>query len=124
MDEGLDYWGVRTALLKGKGYTPGQAGDDFFTFKQEHLKGLAGEQVFKKGAQLLKRMVAPTILEKSTIFKIVKPWVLACVGRRARATLEAREIADAEALGRGLQTFYLMRGKKVLKSCCLWGRSS
>ena len=22
VDEGLDYWGVRTALLKGKGYTP------------------------------------------------------------------------------------------------------
>ena len=121
VDEGLDYWGVRTALLKGKGYTPEQAGDDFFTFKHEHLKGMAGEQVFKKGAQLLKRMVAPTMLEKSTIFKIVKPWVLACVGRRARATLEAREIADAEALGRGLQDFLSHEGEKVPGKVAVFG---
>ena len=121
VDEGLDYWGVRTALLKGRGYTPEQAGDDFFTYKHEHLKGLAGEQVFKKGAQLLKRMVAPTILEKSTIFKIVKPWVLACVGRRARATLEAREIADAEALGRGLQDFLSHEGEKVPGKVAVFG---
>ena len=121
VDEGLDYWGVRTALLKGKGYTPSQAGDDFYAFKHEHLKGLAGEQVFKKGAQLLKRMVAPTILEKSTIFKIVKPWVLACVGRRARATLEAREIADAEALGRGLQDFLSHEGEKVPGKVAVFG---
>ena len=113
VDEGLDYWGARDALLKGKGYTAGQAGDDFFTFKHEHLRGLAGEQVFKKGAQLLKRMVAPTVLDKDTVFKIVKHWVYNCVGRRARATLEAREIADAEALGRGLQDFLSHEGEKV-----------
>ena len=121
VDEGLDYWGVRTALLKGKGYTPSQAGDDFYAFKHEHLKGMAGEQVFKKGAQLLKRMVAPTILEKSTIFKIVKPWVLGCVGRRARAALEAREIADAEALGRGLQDFLSHEGEKVPGKVAVFG---
>ena len=120
-DEGLEYWAVRTALLKGKGYTPSQAGDDYYAFKHEHLKGLAGEQVFKKGAQLLKRMVAPDILEKATIFKIVKPWVLACVGRRARTVLEAREIKDAEALGRGLQDFLSHEGEKVPGKVAVFG---
>ena len=120
-DAGLDYWGARDALLKGKGYTAGQAGDDFFTFKQEHLKGLAGEQVFKKGAQLLRRMVAPIVLDKDVVFRIVKHWVYNCVGRRARATLEAREIADAEALGRGLQDFLSHEGEKAPGRVAVFG---
>ena len=120
-DEGLDYWAVRTALLKGCGYTPGLAGEAYYAFRQEQLKGMAGEQVFKKGAQLLKRMVAPLVLEKAAIFKIVKPWVYACVGRRARAVLEAREIEDAEALARGLQDFLSHEGEKVPGKAAVFG---
>ena len=112
-DEGLDYWAVRTAWLKGCGYTPSLAGEAYYTFRHEQLEGMAGEQVFKKGAQLLKRMVAPTVLDKAVIFKIVKPWVYTCVGRRARAVLEAREIEDAEALARGLQDYLSTEGDRV-----------
>ena len=120
-DEGLDYWAVRTALLKGCGYTPSLAGEAYYAFRQEQLKGMAGEQVFKKGAQLLKRMVAPLVLEKAAVFKIVKPWVYACVGRRARAVLEAREIEDAEALARGLQDFLSHEGEKVPGKAAVFG---
>ena len=120
-DEGLDYWAVRTAFLKGCGYTPSLAGEAYYAFRQEQLKGMAGEQVFKKGAQLLKRMVAPLVLDKAVIFKIVKPWVYSCVGRRARAVLEAREIEDAEALGRGLQDFLSHEGEKVPGKAAVFG---
>ena len=120
-DEGLDYWAVRTALLKGCGYTPSSAGEAFYTFRHEHLKGMTGEQVYKKGAQLLKRMVAPTGLDKDTVFKIVKPWVYACVGRRARSVLEAREIDDADALARGLQDFLSHEGEKVPGKAAVFG---
>ena len=120
-DEGLDYWAVRTALLKGCGYTPSLAGEAYYAFRHEQLKGMAGEQVFKKGAQLLKRMVAPLVLDKAAIFKIVKPWVYACVGRRARAVLEAREIEDAEALARGLQDFLSHEGEKVPGKAAVFG---
>ena len=120
-DGGLDYWAVRTAFLKGCGYTPSLAGEDFYSFRHEHLKGLAGEQVYKKGAQLLRRMVAPTILAKDTVFKIVKPWVYACAGRRARAVLEAREIEDADALARGLQDFLSHEGEKVQGKSAVFG---
>ena len=120
-DGGLDYWAVRTAFLKGCGYTPSLAGDEFFSFRHEHLKGLAGEQVYKKGAQLLRRMVAPTVLDKDTVFKIVKHWVYNCVGRRARAVLEAREIEGADALARGLQDFLSHEGEKVPGKSAVFG---
>ena len=120
-DEGLDYWAVRTALLKGCGYTPSLAGEAYYAFRHEHLKGMAGEQVYKKGAQLLKRMIAPTVLDKETVFKIVKPWVYACVGRRARSVLEAREIDDADALARGLQDYLSHEGDKVPGKSAVFG---
>ena len=120
-DEGLGYWEVRTALLKGCGYTPELAGEAYYAFRHEQLKGMAGEQVFKKGAQLLKRMVAPLVLEKAAIFKIVRPWVYACVGRKARSVLEAREVNDAEALARGLQDFLSHEGEKVPGKAAVFG---
>ena len=120
-DEGLDYWAVRTALLKGCGYTPELAGEAYYAFRLEQLKGMAGEQVFKKGAQLLKRMVAPLVMEKAMVFKIVKPWVYSCVGRKARSVLEAREVNDAEALARGLQDFLSHEGEKVPGKAAVFG---
>ena len=120
-DDGLDYQSLRVACLKGCGYTPDLAGDEFFSFRYENLKGLAGEQVYKKGAQLLKRMVAPTVLDPEAVFKIVKRWVYNCVGRRARAVLEAREIEGVEALARGLQDFLSHEGEKVPGKAAVFG---
>ena len=117
----LDYRVVRAALLKGCGYTPRSAGEAYYAFRYEHLKGLAGEQVYKRGAQLLKRMIAPTVLDKETVFKIVKPWVYACVGRRARSVLEAREVEDAEALARGLQDYLANEGDRVSGKSAVFG---
>ena len=120
MGEG-DYQAVRAALLKGSGYTPRAAGEAYHAFRLEHLKGLAGDQVYRKGAQLLKRMVAPMVLDKEMLFRLVKPWVYACVGRRARAVLDARVVEDAESLVRGLQDYLASEGDRVSGKTAVFG---
>ena len=119
-----DYQAVRAALLKGCGYTPRAAGEAYHSFRFEHLKGLAGDQVYRKGCQLLKRMVAPMVLEKEMLFRLVKPWVYACIGRRARAVLDARVIEDAESLVRGLQDYLASEGDKVSGKTAVFGGDS
>ena len=120
MGEG-DYQAVRAALLKGSGYTPRAAGEAYHAFRFEHLRGLAGDQVYRKGAQLLKRMVAPMVLDKEMLFRLVKPWVYACVGRRARAVLDARVVEDAESLVRGLQDYLASEGDRVSGKTAVFG---
>ena len=120
MGEG-DYQAVRAALLKGCGYTPRAAGEAYHAFRFEHLKGLAGDQVYRKGAQLLKRMVAPIVLDKGLEFRLVKPWVYACVGRRARAVLDARVVTDADSLVRGLQDYLASEGDRVSGKTAVFG---
>ena len=83
------YQEVRTGVLKGCGYTPKAAGEAYHAFRAESLRGMAADQVYRKGAQLLKRMVAPRVIDKELEFDLVKPWVWACVGRKARAVLDA-----------------------------------
>ena len=119
-----EYQEVRTAVLQGCGYTPKAAGEAYHAFRFEQLKGLAGDQVYRKGAQLLKRMVAPTILDKELEFRLVKPWVYACVGRKARAVLDARVVSDVETLVRGLQDYLASEGDRVSGKTAVFGVES
>ena len=119
-----EYQEVRTAVLQGCGYTPKAAGEEYHAFRFEQLKGLAGDQVYRKGAQLLKRMVAPTILDKELEFKLVKPWVYACVGRKARAVLDARVVSDVETLVRGLQDYLASEGDRISGKTAVFGAES
>ena len=116
-----DYQVVRASLLTGCGYTPRAAGEAYHSFRFEHLKGMAGDQVYRKGCQLLKRMVAPMVLTKEMLFRLVKPWVYACIGRRARAVLDARVVEDAESLVRGLQDYLASEGDKVSGKTAVFG---
>ena len=120
MGEG-EYQAVKAALLKGCGYTPETAGEAYHAFRSEHLKGLAADQVYKRGAQLVKRMVAPMIIEKEMLFRLVKPWVYACVGRKARAVLKNRAAKDAESLVEGLQDYLAGEGDNVSGKKAVFG---
>ena len=82
---------------------------------------MAGDQVYRKGAQLLKRMVAPLVMDKEMEFRLVKPWVYSCVGRRARAVLDARVVEDAESLVRGLQDYLASEGDRVSGKTAVFG---
>ena len=112
---------MRGAVLKGCGYTPKAAGEAYYAFRAESLRGLAADQVYRKGAQLLRRMIAPRVIDKEVEFDIVKPWVWACVGRKARAVLDARVVTDVESLVRGLQDYLASDGEKVAGKTAVFG---
>ena len=108
-----NYQEVRAAVLMGCGYTQKAAGEAFYAFRFENLKGLSADQVYRKGVQLLRRMVAPKVLDKETEFYMVRPWVYSCIGRRARSVLEARVIESGEDLVRGLQDHLAEHGDRL-----------
>ena len=116
-----DYTEVKGAVLMGCGYTQKAAGEAFHAFGTDNLKGLAADQVLRKGVQLLRRMVAPKVLDKETEFLLVKPWVWACVGRRARAVLESRVVETAEDLVKGLQDHLASDGDKLSGRVAVFG---
>ena len=66
-------------------------------------------------------MVAPRVLDKGLEFDIVKPWVWACVGRKARAVLDATVVTDVESLVRGLQDYLASDGDKVAGKTAVFG---
>ena len=116
-----DYQEVRGAVLMGCGYTQKAAGEAYHAFRADNLRGMSADQVLRKGVQLLRRMVAPKVLDKETEFLLVKPWVYACVGRRARAVLEARVVETAEDLVKGLQDHLASDGNRLSGRVAVFG---
>ena len=119
-----EYQTVRKGVLQGCGYTPKAAGEAFYNFKAESLRGMAADQVYRKGAQLLRRMTAPTVIDKKLEFDIVMPWVWACVGKKARAVLDARVVTDVDGLVRGLQDYLASDGERVAGKTAVFGAES
>ena len=116
-----DYQAVRGAVLKGCGYTQKAAGEAFYAFKTESLKGMTADQVYRKGVQLLRRMLAPRVADQEMEFLMVKPWVYAIVGRRARAVLEARTVESGEDLVRALQDHLASDGDRLSGRVAVFG---
>ena len=116
-----EYQEVRRAVLMGCGYTQKAAGEAYHAFRTDNLRGMSADQVYRKGAQLLRRMVAPKVLDKETEFLLVKPWVCACVGRRAKAVLEARVVETAEDLVKGLQDHLASDGDRLSGRVAVFG---
>ena len=116
-----DYGEVKAAVLMGCGYTQKAAGEAYHAFRTENLKGLAADQVLRKGVQLLRRMVAPEVVSKKIEFLLLKPWVYACVGRRARAVLESRVVETAEDLVKGLQDHLASDGDRLSGRVAVFG---
>ena len=110
--EGADYGSMKTGLLSICGYTPKIAGDLFFGFRQEMLKGMTADHLWRRGVQLLRRMVAPGKLEASFEFSIVKAWIWAVVPRRTRLLLDNRVIVNQSDLISALQDHLVIEGEK------------
>ena len=119
--ESEDYHEVKAAVLMGCGYTQKAAGEAFHAFRTDNLKGLAADQVLRKGVQLLRRMVAPEVMSKKMEFLLLKPWVYACVGRRARVVLESRAVETAEDLVKGLQDYLASDGDRLSGRVAVFG---
>ena len=119
-----DYPTVRSAMLESSGYTPRVAGATFHAFRSEHLKGMSGDQLYRRGVQLAQRMMAPAVLSKDLLFRMVRPWVYACVSRRCAAVLDGRVIDDGESLVKGLQDFLASEGDKTSGKTAVFGGDS
>ena len=115
------YLEVRAAVLMGCGYTQKAAGEAFHAFRYENLKGLSADQLYRKGVQLVRRMIAPTELDQGAEFRLVRPWVYSCIGRKARASLEARVVESGDDLVRGLQDYLALEGDKLSGKVAVFG---
>ena len=108
-----DYQEVRSGLLKVCGYTPKLAGEAFYGFRSESLKGMSADQAYHRGAQLLRRMVAPLKLDADIEFALLKPWVWSIVGRKARQMLDARVVGTSGDLIGALQDYLVTEGERM-----------
>ena len=97
MAEGC-YQDVKAGLLKVCGYTPKLAGEVFLGFRQEAMKGMSADQLWHRGVQLLRRIVAPAKLEPGVEFALVKAWIWSVVPRRARVLLDSRVVTSSGEL--------------------------
>ena len=110
--EGGEYRSMKAGLLSICGYTPKIAGDLFFGFRQEALRGMTADHLWRRGVQLLRRMVAPDKLEPGVEFSIVKAWIWAVVPRRTRLLLDSRVVTSQSDLILALQDHLVIEGEK------------
>ena len=108
-----DYQLVKSGVLKVCGYTPKLAGEAFYGFRAESLRGMSADQVYHRGAQLLRRMVAPEKLSPEVEFSLLKPWVWSSVSRKARLVLDARVVSTAGELVGALQDYLVSEGERT-----------
>ena len=71
----VEYQEAKDRLLKMCGYTPRLAADVFFGFKGEHSKGMTADQLYHRGLQLMRRMVAPNRASEEVEFSILRGWI-------------------------------------------------
>ena len=120
---GLDnYFEVKAGLLRVCGYTPKLAGELFFGFKAESIKGMSANQLYNRGVQLARRMMAPQRLTPEMEFGLMKPWVWSVVPKKARMVLDGRKVNTAGELIEALQDYLVMEGERNEGQAAVFGR--
>ena len=119
-----NYYEVRAGLLKVCGYTPTLAGETFYSFRSELLKGVSADQLYGRGVQLVRRMVAPHRLAPEVEFMLLKPWVWSVVPKRTRQVMDARAVGTAEELIGALQDYLVMEGERKEGQAAVFGRQN
>ena len=74
-----DYQEAKGRLLKVCGYTPKLAAERFFGFRPEQNKGLTADQLYHRGLQLFRRLVAPHKVQKDAEFSFMRGWMCAII---------------------------------------------
>ena len=116
------YSEVKAGLLRICGYTSKLAGETFYDFKAEDIKGMSADQLYGRGLQLLRRMVAPGRLDPENEFRLLKPWIWSLVPRQARVVIDARTVYKAEELVGALQDYLAMEGERKEGQAAIFGR--
>ena len=109
---GGEYKDVKAGLLTVCGYTPKLAGELFFGFRQDALKGMSADQLWHRGVQLLRRIVAPARLEPGVEFALVKAWIWSVVPRRTKILLDGRVVTSSGELIGALQDHLVLEGDR------------
>ena len=117
-----EYQTIKDRVLRACGYTAKLAGDVFFGFRVEHIKGKTADQLYQRGAQLLKRLVAPERLSKAAEFSIVKAWICSIVPKKARLILEARVVSSVAELIDALQDHLSLEGDHFEGQAAMFGK--
>ena len=119
-----EYGEAKDKLLKVCGYTPLLAADSFFSFRLESGKGLMADQLYQRGQQLLRRMVAPGRMSEEVEYLVLRGWIGNVISKRARVALGAREIKDAAGLISALQDFLIFDGERGEGHAVTFGRGA
>ena len=119
-----DYHEVKANLLKVCGYTPKIAGEVYYGFKAEHTRGMSADQLYHRGVQLVRRMVAPLKLSEALEFAILKPWVSAAVSKKARMVLDSRAVSTPVELIDALQDHLVMEGDRTEGQAAVFRRQA
>ena len=107
------YQEVKERVLKVCGYTPKLAAGVFYGFKSEQSKGMTADQLYHRGVQLFRRMVAPHKASEELEFAILRGWVCAIVPKKARTVLDARAVTNAADLVDALQDHLILDGDRT-----------
>ena len=118
----VDYQEARGRLLTMCGYTPRIAADSFFGFKTENSRGLTADQLYHRGQQLLRRMIAPGRQSEEVEFAILRGWVGTVITRSARAALDARVVKNSSELINALQDFLVLGGDRSEEQTAIFGK--
>ena len=86
----VEYQEARDRLLKMCGYTPRLAADAFFGFRTDSSKGMTADQLYHRGQQLLRRMIAPGRVSEEVEFAILRGWVGSVIPKRAESQGSSR----------------------------------
>ena len=105
-----DYATARARLLEGSGYTAMTAADKFYGFRQDQCKGLSAGELYQKGQQLARRMVAPGVPNPEIEFAWLRGWVGSVIPKRARAAIDNRKVTNAVELVAALQDHLALEG--------------
>ena len=107
-----DYEEAKRKILKMCGYTPKLAADGYYSFKAEQCKGLTADQLYHKGLQMLRRMLAPVNIAEEAEFALLKGWVCHVIPKRARGSLDTRPLGSSTELISALQDYLSLEGDR------------
>ena len=119
-----DYAEARDRLLKVCGYTPRLAADSFYGFRVEQSKGLTADQLYHRGLQLMRRVLAPIRISEAAEYALLKGWIGNVISRKARAALDARVVSNAAELINALQDFLALDGGRNEGQAATFGRGN
>ena len=85
---------------------------------------MSADQLYNRGVQLIRRMVAPQKLAPEAEFNLLKPWVWSVVPKQARVVMDARTVTKAEDLIGALQDYLVMEGERKEGQAAVFGRTN